>query len=230
MGGWGRHNPWPLQWGGGPSDFEQLWSMLRAALGDGGAGPVEGLEDAWREAKVCGLLKATTVAERALLQAFPGKATDHLEIIESELGVAPSGSLEDRRRTVESTWVEALSATIPEIRAALQAIDPSIDVATLDADEAAAWQHGMHLAGDAPVFDATLNGAQWPNYGQHFIVGILWNGAPSGIPDPATRLQVERYLNRALPAWVDWVIFNRVGFYLDGFNDSRLDLTAFGAT
>ena len=61
------------------------------------------------------------------------------------------------------------------------------------------------------------------------ILTVLWDGlaASGGIPPADKRLEVEDFLNDVLPSWFDWRIINRTGFFLDGFADSRLDLTAF---
>jgi hypothetical protein len=226
MGGWGRQNPWPIQWGGGESSFEQLWQALRKALGTRGPGPIGGIEDAWRESKVVGLLTATTAMERAATQALPDRATDHLEVYENLLGLPPEGPAQQRRSAAASAWTSKIDATIPALRSALQAIDAGLDIVTVIQGSAAIWQMGRSYADRTSGVGGTRN-TQFPNFSQHFIVHVIWLGLPMGLPDPAKRLRVEALLNTALPSWVDWTIFNGAGFFLDGFNSSYLDLTAF---
>lgn len=231
MGGWGRQNPWPIQWGGGKSTFHQLWDSLRDMLGNGGAGPRDSLEDAWREAKVAGLLKVITMPERAALQALPSKATDHIEVYEDLLKVPRAPTEEERRVAITAAWVESLSAVIPRLTARLQAIDSDISIVALDNDVTTSFHFGAAFETEPATYPFRPSGSSsplhsaWPMFASFFIVYVLWENQPGGIPPTATRDLVVRELNKTLPAWVNWRIISKIGFILD---QDPLDLTGFG--
>ena len=231
MGGWGRQNPWPIQWGGGRSIFEQLWDALRAMLGDGGPGPRGSLEDAWREAKVSGLVKVVTMPERAALQALPIKATDHIEVYETLLGVPRADTQLQRQQAISAAWTESLSAVISRLQDRLVAIDADLSILTVDVAESHIFHFGASFEVDfgnfpfRPSGSASALESSYPMFSGHFIIYVLWQNQPGGIPPAATRDLVERELNKSLPAWVDWKIITKIGFVLD---QDPLDLTAFG--
>jgi hypothetical protein len=226
MGGWGRQNPWPFQWGGGQSDFERLWMGLRAMLGPKGPGPIGGLEDAWRESETAGIIAVAAMAERAMLQGIPSKATDHLPVYEQLLGLFEEDTEEARRLACAVAWTTVLSCINPDLAAQLTRIDTGISIVLLDPNTTATSQFGK-------MYEWLLGaivGSQWPNYSNDHILYLQWSGCPAGIPPQDKLAQVERLLNQVLPGWVDYVITNDTPlFYLDGFMDSRLDLTPFGA-
>lgn len=229
MGGWGGKNPWPFEWGGGETEYERTWQALRSAVGLRGAGPVDGLEDSWRQSKAAGLLLATTVYERAVLQAFPQVATDHIPVYESILGLSSSGSDEERRLAIVARWVQKLGAVWPELRAAVKKVDANLDLLVPTFSKSIVAQHGRWLkpSGGTPTFHATLGASQYPNLSEHFVVTVQWGGLASGVP-PSDKLQaLVDLLNERLPSWVDWRVINGTCFFLDGFGGSLLDLTAF---
>jgi len=226
MGGYGRQNPWPFQWGGGSSPYEELWMGLRTMLGTNGAGPIGGLEDAWREAECAGLVAVTTMAERAALQALPRWATDHLGAYEVLLGLSAAGEATDRRDAARAAWVDVDTAINPALVALLTDIDSGLGVVALDPDHVATSHFGKAISTTGQCLPYL--GSQWPNYSSDHVLHLLWTGLPSGIPAQDKHDEVEQLLNRALPAWVDFSIMNGQQFYLDGFADSRLDLTGFG--
>ena len=230
MGGLGRQNPLPFQIGGGQSETERIWLALRDALGEDGAGPVEGLEDAWRLAKVAGLVKATTMGRRALCQYFPDLATDHLSVWEDALKLASEDDDELRRQAVAAAVTFKASALIPTLRTRLQAINADVDIVTQTEATNVHFMPTKYLRprtepGQTRYGDQAA--AQFPAFSSYFIVTVLWSGLGSSDPPPSDLAKVEGLLNRSLPSWVDYRIINRSGFYLDGYNDSRLDLTAF---
>ncbi len=219
MGGWGRQNPWPFQWGGGRSAFEQAWMSLRAMLGPKGPGPIGGLEDGWREAKVSGIVKVLTMAERAAMQALPQSATDHIPVYEELLHLSP-GQLSDqeRRDAISLIWSGVLSALIPELRAALQTIDTDLDVIMpLDIDKTANFQFGQAFRNpggeEFGTWPTTQNESDYPNYANHFILYVLYSNQPVATgPDANKIAAVEDMLRERLPSWVDYVIITSVGF------------------
>ena len=231
MGGWGRQNPWPFQWGGGKSTFEMLWDALRSMLGEKGPGPRGSLEDAWREAKVAGLLMVISMPERAALQALPSKATDHIPVYEALLKVPRADTDEERRAAITAAWTESLTAILPELQNRLEAIDEDLSIVTLNVDQTYIFHFGAAFFTEAPFqfSPVTVAGgpqeSSYPMFSQHFVITVLWANQPGGIPPAATRDLVERELNKSLPAWVDWKIITKIGFILDS---DPLDLTAFG--
>jgi hypothetical protein len=197
-------------------------------LGRDGPGPEDSLEDGWRQAKVTGLLMAFSMGERAAMQALPQWATDHVEVYEDLLGVPQAETGAERRDAITAAWTLELGATIPALRIMLQAIDSGLDIVDIDEDWSTVFQQGKAYAPHSGTPDyGNLLATDWPNYSTHFVIKAIWTGLPNGVPEPYVRAEVERALNTTLPSWDDYTIQNAAsGFYLDGFNDSYLDLTA----
>jgi hypothetical protein len=230
MGGIGRQNPLPFQIGGGQSETERTWFQMREMIGEDGPGPVGSLEDRWRFAKVAGLVKVTTMGRRALMQFFPDVATDHLPVYENLLRVPQESTEEGRRIAVTRAFTLQVSAIIPDIRDSLQEIDPNLDVVLQLEEQSVNFQPGRYLRprdAGGPAAYGIKKGSAFPVFSSHFILTVLWTGLTSGIPPADDLAAVIRFLSDTLPSWVDWRIANGIGFFLDGFNDSRLDLTAF---
>lgn len=215
MGGLGRQNPWPFQWGGGRSRTEALWITLRKALGTGGPGPIGGLEDAWRMAKVSGIVQALAAPERAAVQATPFRCTSHLEVYEDLLYcfAAASNDIQTRRDAVSRAWTSGASATIPSLTGDLQDIWSGFGIQTQTWDGAAIVQHGKTLrpVSGSPSYGTLQLGSWWPSYSDHHVVLVLCTGTPT----TAQRIEAASLLCRALPAWVDWAILRDTdsGFY-----------------
>lgn len=234
MGAIGGRNPIPTHIGGSSAPTEKVWRTLRKALGtrlDGGdvAGPVDGIEDMWRLAKARAIAKVLQLEELAVTQAFPFLATVALDLYERALGVPRAPTDQQRREAVAVAYTAGLDAVIPHVRAELQRIDPGLDVVTVNPATSIWTQFGKCFANrnSNDMFVDGRKSAAFPNYSQHFVLVVRWSGSPGGVPDPAKRAEVERYLNTVLPSWVDYSIENGEGFYLDGFNTSLLDLTSF---
>ncbi|MEE9395191.1 MAG: hypothetical protein V3W41_22090 [Planctomycetota bacterium] len=229
MGGIGRQNPIPFQIGGGTSELQRTWFEMRKHLGEGGPGPLESLEDRWRFAKACGLVKVTTMGRRALMQFFPHQATDHLTVYENLLRVPRATTDEGRRIAITAKFTAQVSAVIPEVRTALMAFDPNIDVVIQVENQSVHFHPGKMARprdGTAGAYGVKA-GSDFPAFSSHFILTVLWSGLGASPPPTDTLAAVQDYLNDVLPSWVDWRIVTNLGFFLDGFNDSRLDLTAF---
>lgn len=213
--------PLPFQVGGGPTLPEKVYRELREGLGEGGAGPEDGLEDSWRQAKALGIAKALSVVERAAMQAFPDRGIEHLPVYEAILGIATEDHLVARTSAVVDAYTLQLDATIPGLKQSLQAIDPIIEIDTISPDKSVVTRHGK------PFDDDPDDTSYWPAYSQHFFLHVRWP-VPGGVPDADKKRRVARVLSRALPSWVDWTIYNQAGFYCDGYLDSYLDVTAMG--
>lgn len=218
----GGLHPLPFQVGGGLTMAEKLYRESRSALGEKGAGPEGGLEDSWRKCRALAMSKAANAAERAAMRAYPSAGGEALPIWEGLLGVAEESTIGARIEAVTSAYTQSLDAVAGAIEDRLQAIDASITVEALDPDTATIAHFGQPFQVDA-IHDHDTS--RWPAYSEHAILFVKWPGA---VPDSDKRRRVERILNRDLPAWWDWRIFNASGFYCDGFNDSYCDLTLLG--
>jgi len=140
---------------------------------------------------------------------------------------------EERRAAVASAYTAKLEAVVPQIRARLQALDPGIDVRTPSNDTTTHSHCGRYLASRTTPSDyGGRLAAMMPNHASNFVLLVQWDGCVDGIPPPGTRLIVERYLNSALPAWVDYIIYTNTRFHLDGVgldgSHSHLDLSCVG--
>ncbi len=231
MGGIGRQNPIPFQIGGGTTELQRTWFEMRKHVGEKGAGPIGGLEDTWRFAKACGIIKVTTMGRRALMQFFPNLATDHIPVYENLLRVPQQTTEEGRRLAITAKFTLQLSAIIPAIRTSLMAFDPALDVVLQAEAQSVHFKPGKMLRprdGSGVDYSPALGGIRgsaFPTFSSHFILTVLWAGIGPVLPGPILA-SVQEYLNDVLPSWLDWRIVNQIGFFLDGFNDSRLDLTA----
>lgn len=206
----GALNPCAFQVGGGPTLPETVWRQLRSGLGTQGPGPVSGVEDRWRQAKALGIAKVLSMQERAAAQAWPQLGVEHLPIYEAILGVAGGDTLAARSEAAAAAYVGVPDATDPGLLAALQRIDPTIELVVVPAAESAVARHGK-------PFGSTQETAQWPAYSEHFFAFVKWP-----VIDESKRSTVERLLNKSLPAWCDFVIYQSEGFTLD---EDPLDVT-----
>lgn len=212
----GELNPCAFQCGGGPTLPEKIYEQLRSGLGKNGAGPEDGIEDRWRQAKALAIAKALDVQERAAMQAFPNLGVEHLPIYEAILGLREGENLADRTDAVTAAYVGVPDATDPGLEAALQRIDSTISLVVVDATESLV----AHFGKPFQIGAATQDPAEWPAYSEHLFAFIHWP-----VIDETKRPLVERLLNKSLPSWCDWVIYQSVGFVLD---ESPLDVTFLG--
>lgn len=234
MGGLGWGNAFPLELGGGPTEIEQIYDALRAAVGTGGPGPVDGIEDLWRQCKARTIAAATTSMERAALQALPLHATDHLPVYERLLGITPqAGATEaERQDAVTAVWVRQLRADGPGLRLAVRAIDARADLDLFPYADAVVVQMGKAF-GPRPSTGSygEANASGFPNYASDFIQIVTYTLDPTQTePDPVTFLAIQRLLGEVLPSWVFWECNDGYGFFFDGGDDglSILDIRAFG--
>lgn len=237
MGGIGWHNPLPMDVGGGETDTERVWTALRDAVGEGGAGPVDGLEDAWRQIKAQAIAADFAAVERAALQGVPGYQTDHLEVYEQLLSIPRADTTAERQAAVAAALVSQLAADVPSILQALKQIDPAFEVDAVQWAQATVVYFGKAfgpLDGAPPYGTGQASGMSasgWPNYASDFVLHVRYQLAPGQTKPPAeSTAAARRMLGEVLPAWVDFTIYTGVGFLLDGGpnGDSLLDLTAFG--
>lgn len=212
-GGYGWHNPWPFEWGGGETEDETIYEAMRSAVGTLAARDDSGIDGLWRQCRAGIYASAGTFVERAVMQVWPQTATDHIPLWEAFLRITPTAgaSDEERREQIASVYTSQSLADGPHLQARLKAIDSRFAVV----DQS-------HDAGTVTVLGNPYE-ADVPNYSTDFVLPILFQ---VGTPTPADQAKIARarmLLGESLPAWVDYAILMGLGFVLD---QSVLDGTA----
>ncbi len=228
----GWHNPWPLEWGGGPTEVERAWAALRHPVGKGGAAAnLESVDGVWREARAIALAALRSAGERAALQAWPSRATDFLEWYERVLLLQPGANDHEvkRRDAVTALWTKEIRSTVAEITEQLRAIHEDFVVLAHTWEESDTTYPGktfQDLDG-SPIYGRA--GTNFPAYSSRFVHYVelpLGDGAlPSATEIRAAELAAAM-LDEVLPAWETFELLEDTGFNLD---ISRLDATGFGA-
>lgn len=232
MAGLGWMNGGPLEVGGDTTKTQDVYAALRAAVGVGGAGPRDGLEDLWRQCKAQAIASSVIATERAVLQALPDHATDHVPVYERILAIVPAGGAteQDRRLAVVEAWTLRLLANMPELKRSLQALDPAFEIEELEETVTTIVLLGRMFPKRGSELKHGV--AAFPNFADDFVVGVTYTLGPGQTePPPAVMAKARRLLNAVLPAWVDWLITTGDGFFTDGGPDgaSLLDLKALGS-
>lgn len=231
MAGFGWHNGWPFQWGGGPSDAEAIYRAMRNAVGDGGAGPEDGIEDCWRQARAIGLAAAGAGNLRATMQGFPRHASDALPYFEEVLGLpaGPDDHQAERQERVADAWYSERSGVLQDLLLELQRIDATFAYLHPGWDKSTTTRHGRFFAprdGSEPFGFADGRAATaWPNESDMFRSTALLPLADPTQHGPVVLKQLEQaraLLGDSLPAWEDFYLVTDTGFTLDS---SPLDLT-----
>lgn len=241
MSGFGWGSPFPAEFGGGQSDVEQIWQALRDVLGKTPRGtPVaaaeDSLEDLWRQAEARAIAFSSAAIQRATLQVFPDRATDWLPYYEWLLAAVPEAgaTIAERQEEVARRFAREIRADGQNFVAALQAIESTATVLATDTDLTVTAQSGFAFNA-RPYSGAfgTNNASNFPAYSTEMLVTVQIE-LESGVTElPAlTLIALKAECNEMLPAWVDFAVAQlgagaSPGFFLDGFNDSLLDLTAF---
>jgi hypothetical protein len=229
MGGFGWQNGFPFEFGGGSTHTETIYAALRASVGVGGSAPVDdGVDGLWRAARAAGLAAAGTTGERAILQAFPARATDLLEYYEDLLQAVPEpgDSVLERQAVVEQLWTERVRASLPDIAADLASIDPRFTVAAFShstSTDTLLDRAFEDLAGALPF--GGRQSTRFPNYSTEFVITALFDigsGVTPGIPEQKLIERTKAHLNKVLPATHNFQVLTGVGFILD---TDLLDLT-----
>ena len=243
MGGLGGQNPLPFQLGGGASLSERIYTVLRRAAGErAGGSPIEpqgGIADAWRWAKAKAIAAVLSGDERAFSQAFPGLATDRLELFEAILGLAQAPTDAERAAACLAAWTASIAADIPSLTADLQKIDPHVTVDPVDYAQGTTTNLGKMFGGlpgaGQPYFGSpTVShgpSSAAPNYSSDFVCHVRYTMPAGMLTPPVDKLAaLKDRLQTVLPSWCGFVIYTSTGFYLDGGADgtSLLDITAFG--
>lgn len=230
MGGCGWSNPFPLELGGGATNVERIYRALRSAVGIGGSaedddGSIDGL---WRQARASGLAAAATTGERALLNAFPSKATDLLEYYEALLGILPvrEDDLPGRRALAAQRFTRQVDVAVPQLLADLQRIDPRFSILETPRAQAIETLFGRAFEDYAAAepFGGGRKSTLFANYSTDFVVWVLFDIGSGVLPGPAedAALEAAAGLLGGLPTWVNFQTATADGFILD---ESLLDLT-----
>ena len=232
MGGLGWINGASLELGGDSTKTENVYAALRAAVGIGGSGPRDGLEDLWRQCKAQTIAATVIATERSALQAFPDHATDHVPVYERLLAITPAADAteQDRRDAIAQAWTLRLLANMPEVGHALRVIDPAFDLDEIEPDRTVAMMLGRMFPPRGT--EAFYGVPAFPNFGDDFLVRVTYTLSPGQTEPPAQLLAMaRRLLNSVLPAWIDWVVTTGEGFFCDGGDDgsSLLDLKGLGS-
>lgn len=231
MPGFGWSNAFPLELGGQTSHIEDVYAALRAAVGKGGTGSDEnGLEACWRAAKALAIASATDAYERAVLQAIPEHASEHIPVYERLLGIAPGSddNEEDRRLAVVLAWTARVQATVYDLGRSLRDISAQLSIEDEDHDLATVAMLGKMF----PAYGDESTGVPgYPNFSTEFLLRVRYTltAGETSIPE-RVRVMARRFLNTALPAWVDWQLLQvtspAVGLICDGASvGSVLDYT-----
>jgi hypothetical protein len=213
-GGFGWHNPWPFEWGGGPTIDETVYESWRDTLGSLPAKDDTGIDGLWRQVRSEAIASVLSMSERAMLQAFPQAATDHLPLWEAFLGLQAGDKTEEQRReAVADRYTRKALADDPHLSADLVAIDSRFSIRPVERDKSTVMVLGR-------PFDATA-----PNYASSDLLTVVL-ATTERMPDAhdtQSMMRAKDVLQDALPSWVDFGICTRIGFFLDL---SPLDVTA----
>lgn len=224
MGGYGWHNGFPFEYGGGETVDEEVYNALRSAVGKGGsAADDSGIDGLWRQCRAQTIATLMTFAERAALQAFPNLATDHIPVYEELLHITPAAgaSDEERRRDITAAWTRQISADIPTLRTQLQLIDPRADILDLPHSRATTVVKGKGFEPQDgnPDYGGGRISSSYPNYASEYYLPILLDLAGAG-PVPSAAVQIiiqrlKRLVRDVRPSWVDFAVMTGSGFILD---------------
>jgi hypothetical protein len=230
MAGAGWNNPFPLLMGGGTTDTQRVYRMLKAAVGKGGsARSDDAIEAIWRQARARAIACGLSADERAALQALPNKATDGLLYYERLLliALASTASEQDRRDAAAARYTETASLVSNEMEAHLAGIDERLEVLAVDTALTTTTNAGRRFQDHAASepFGGGRKGTKLPNYSTVFLVTVLLelDGEQPDVEDRRVIAEAKRYLADALPAWVGLRLCTHVGFRL---GVDRLGLTA----
>jgi hypothetical protein len=234
MGGLGWGAGLPLEVGGDTSKTDAIYRSLRVAVGKGGSGPPDSIEDFWRQSKAQTIASVVTMTERAALQAFPDVATDRLPAYERLLRFgAPAGATdEERRRAIAAAWTTENLADGGSVAASLAHLSAAFSVETLPYEIGCLVAFGKMFFGRDELLSLLAAPPAFPNFADDFVVRIRWTLPGGETKPPATAWAAAADLaNAVLPAWVDFELVTGDGFFCDGGPDgtSLLDLKTLGS-
>lgn len=231
MGGFGWTNPFPFEFGGSLTLVESTYRALRAAVGLGGSAEDDEntIDGVWRQARASGLAAAFATGERAVVNFFPGSATDLLPYYEELLLIIADDEDDEpsRRREAERRYTYEVDASVPAVTADLQRIDARfsvIEIARALSVETVFGRAFEDFAGTLP-FGGGRKSTLFANYSTDFVLYVLFDLGSGVLPSPTEAgllREAQDTLNSALPTWVNFQTATADGFILD---ESLLDLT-----
>jgi hypothetical protein len=216
MSGLGWCSPLPSEIGGGDSDVERIWMGLRDAWGKPGPGPIDGLEDLWRQSKARAIAFSSSTMERAAFQIFPAYSTGpHLAYYENIYGYYPGG------QTIPEEWERGASVALEyhqlpprgvgELEDMIALIVPDSYIQNQAYNDSIISDFGKSLQarpysveGDVDLAEGGNPATSLPNYSSDMVVYVR-------VPVATTyteRATVARTLNRFVSSWVDWRIYD----------------------
>jgi hypothetical protein len=226
-GGYGWQNPWPLEWGGGETFVERSYEALKRAVGDGGyAKNEDGIDGLWRAVRAEALASFTSLAETAVLQAFPDIATDHIPLYEEYFRLTPlSGATEEQRReAIVAAYTRRIESDHPRLLQSLQQLDPRFTIETVARDHSIVVELGKAFqpASGGPFFWGSRTATMFPNYASEFILPVVLDLSTTPSPGVAEQLTMhgaKRLLNEVLASWMGYSVStgggSTGGFILD---------------
>lgn len=234
--GWA--NPFPCEFGSGPTAVENVYVALRSAGGRGGSAEddehtIDGL---WRQCRARAIACVAASGERSVLQAFPDRSTDLLPYYERLVGVSsdPGSDPEARREAAAILFTRQIASSVPDIARALADIDPRFSIIATTYAQADATVFGrdfQDFAGSLP-FGGGRQSSLFPNYSTSFVLFILLDLGIGIAPTTSERRAIAtagKLLGEVLPGHNSFQIVTHRGtggFQLDV---DLLDLTSFGA-
>lgn len=231
MGGFGWINPFPFEFGGGPTLVETTYRALRAAVGEGGSADDDEntIDGVWRQARASALAAAFATGERAIVNYFPGRATDLLPYYEELLLIVPENEGDEpaRRREAERRFTYEPDASVPAVASDLQRIDSRfsiIEIARAQSIETVFGRAFEDFAGALP-FNGGRKSTRFANFSTDFVLFVLFDLGSGIDPEPAEAAILREaldLLNGELPTWVNFQTTTADGFIL---GESLLDLT-----
>lgn len=211
MGGFGWHNPWPFEWGGGPTEDEAIYLAMRNAVGEGGSAKDEnGIDGLWRACRATAIATACCAEERAILQAFPNIATDLLPTYEALLRTEPpTGATEvERRELVAAEWTALVEVDIPSLLDVLSRIDPRVALVIPAEESTTVYGKAFEPQDGLPSY-GVRKATGFPAYSTHDIITfvLLRTGDYAPTQDELDVVRrMRRYLHKVLPSWVDFQV------------------------
>lgn len=198
----GRDNPLPLEVGGGPTEFQRTYGILRRAVGEGGsASNEEGIDGLWRRSKAMGLVAAFSAERRAIYQADPRLATDLLPYYERLFQIVPppNATMTQRAEAVAQRFYERSVVDVRNLEQELQRIDSRLRILELPYERAVVAQLGRAFEGhdsnlEGPPFNLMTGRRHtlFPMYSSALVVRVRFDLGYSGAPTESDKRILQR--------------------------------------
>jgi hypothetical protein len=244
----GAGNPFPFQFGGGPSPTEQAYNQLKQLVGKGGSAADGTIDAEWRFARARGIA-ASIAEERAVNQMIPSLCTDFIPMWEAILGIVPVVDEPEasRRRKIVDRVTRRINTSVDGLNAELQQIDSRFAVHCPESDPddpQSEWYHEITTVPGrgfedwdpndseacGPAFGGGRSSTSLPNYSSKRVVKVIFD-IPQGSLSAEQAILINRaegVLTEVLSAVCGYQVSTSVdigdGFILDL---SLLDLGAF---